>query len=316
MLERLLSHWPLKVLAVALAFVIWVAVTGEQSVLQEFAVPLEILLPETRILTVDTPTTVTVRLKGAESRMRRTSGLSMKLRVDLSDASLGEQDVVLSPSDLRGVPGGVDIEFIDPDRLRLTVDRRARRELLVEPTFIGQPPEGFEFYGARLNPERLTVEGPASEVDSLEILRTNPIRLDMRRQPFTTPVSAVPDAPHVRVIAPRPVEVRVDVDAAPVERKFEGIAVERIGAQGAVEIEPETLTIVLTGPPALVDRIVPDQLRLVADVTGLEPRTTAHEVEVRVDFVDVPIEELSRIGVKSIWPRKVRAVITEESPTS
>ena len=45
MLERLLSHWPLKVLAVALAFVIWVAVTGEQSVLQEFAVPLEILLP-------------------------------------------------------------------------------------------------------------------------------------------------------------------------------------------------------------------------------------------------------------------------------
>ena len=118
----------------------------------------------------------------------------------------------------------------------------------------------------------------------------------MRRQPFTTPVSAVPDAPHVRVIAPRPVEVRVDVDAAPVERKFEGIAVERIGAHGAVEIEPETLTIVLTGPPALVDRIVPDQIRLVADVTGLEPRTTAYEVEVAVDFVDVPIEELSRIG--------------------
>jgi len=316
MLERVLSHWPLKLLALALAFVIWVAVTGEQSVLQEFAVPLEIRLPETRILTAGTPTTVTVRLKGAESRMRRLTGLSMTLLVDLSDSSLGEQDVVLSRSDLLGVPGGVEIEFIDPDRLRLVVDQRSQKELPVEPTFIGLPPEGFEFYGARLNPDVLTVEGPAAEVESLELVRTNPIRLDMRRQPFTMRVSAVPEAPHVRVVNPRAVEVRVEVDAAPVERRFEEITVESIGAAGSISVDPAGLAVVLTGPPALVDRIVPDQIRLVVDLTGLEPRKKAYEVEVRADFVDVPIEESSRIGVKSIRPRKVSVVITEEPPTS
>ena len=62
MLERVLANWPLKLLSAALAFAIWVFVTGEKRIVQDFSVPLDIRLPDSRILTETPPNTVTVRL--------------------------------------------------------------------------------------------------------------------------------------------------------------------------------------------------------------------------------------------------------------
>ena len=45
MLERLAVDWPLKVLALMIAFGIWAAVTGEKRIVKNFTVPLEVLLP-------------------------------------------------------------------------------------------------------------------------------------------------------------------------------------------------------------------------------------------------------------------------------
>lgn len=315
MLDQLLANWPLKLLSMALAFTIWVSVTGEQSVLQDFAVPLDIQLPQTRILTSTPPTTVTVRLRGAESRMRRLETVPMELRVDLMEASPGVQDVQLTRPDLRGVPRGVEVDFIEPDRLRLIVDQRAQRELPVEPVFLGQPPEGFAFYGAQVEPDRLLVEGPEGDVEPLELLSTNPIRLDMRRESFSIRVSAVPEAPTVRVVDPRPLEVRVEIDTTPVDRKFENLAVELVGQVYLTRVSPATLSLALSGPRALVDAIVPDQIRLVADVSGLDPQAADRKVPVVVDFVDLPIEDRARISVTSISRNNVTVRVSDERLT-
>ena len=57
--------------ALGMAFVIWVSITGESSILKDFGVPLAIEMAEDRILTVTPPNNVTVRLRGPESLMRR-----------------------------------------------------------------------------------------------------------------------------------------------------------------------------------------------------------------------------------------------------
>ena len=45
MLDRVLVNWPLKLFAVSLAFAIWVFVSGEDSIVQDFDVPLDLQLP-------------------------------------------------------------------------------------------------------------------------------------------------------------------------------------------------------------------------------------------------------------------------------
>ena len=70
MLDLLRSNWPLKALALALAFTIWVAVTGEDRVLHDLSIPLEIELSADQVLASPVPNTVSVRLRGAASLMQ------------------------------------------------------------------------------------------------------------------------------------------------------------------------------------------------------------------------------------------------------
>jgi YbbR domain-containing protein len=229
----------------------------------------------------------------------------MAMRVDLGDAPPGDHEVQLSKANLQNVPRDVTVAFIDPDRLSLTLGRRLRRELKVVPAFLGQPPEGYAFYGAQVLPEVIMVEGPESEVKQLELLNTNPIRLDQRTEPFQVRVSAVPEGTYVRVVDPRPLEVRVEVDAAPVERRFEQIPVRVTGGKYEATVTPGTVSITLSGPPAIVDGIRPESIRLLADISGLEPSGQSQRVEIWAEFQDIPPRDLSRITVKSLSRRVV-----------
>ena len=142
MLDRVLVNWPLKVLAVSLAFAIWVFVSGEKERVQDFSIPLDFQLPD-HLALLETPDDVaSVRLRGPESLMGRVDPRVMELSVALDDIGLGEHIVQLSKSDLSGVPRGVDVERIDPARLTVQVDDRDTRRFPLEIVFLGQPPEG------------------------------------------------------------------------------------------------------------------------------------------------------------------------------
>jgi YbbR domain-containing protein len=273
MLDALLANWPLKLLALALAFAIWVSVTGESRAVQDVEVPLEIQLPEDLVLASSPPTTVDVRLRGVESLIRRLDPVPMAVRVDLRDATTGEQEVLWSREDLKGIPRGVEIDFIDPDRTQLVIETRGRRQLPVEPTFLGQPPEGYAFYGAQVTPDQLRVEG-------------------------------------VRLIDQDTLDVFVAVDAAAVERRLENVPVEVVGAPPGTSVEPTTLNVTLSGPPRLVDRLTADQIRLLADASAVTADSGTHEVPVRVEFAGVASDERSRINVEAISRRQVEVTLS------
>ena len=201
MFDLLRRNWPLKALALALAFTIWVAVTGEDRVLHDLSLPLEIGLSADKVLASPTPNTVSVRLRGAASLMRRLDPVPLAVSVDLSDAATGDREVRLSQDDVVNVPRGVEVEFIDPDRLNLKLEQNLQRELFVVVTTSGEPPEGFHYYGAEAFPKSMLVEGPESEVESLETLGTNPIPLNLRTEPFVvSKVNPVVRGEFVRVV--------------------------------------------------------------------------------------------------------------------
>lgn len=311
MLDRALRNWPLKLLALALAYAIWVAVTGENKIVQDFRVPLDIRLPSDLIPDESPPTTVSVRLRGPETVVRRTDPVPLEMSLDLRDASAGARNVQLSPADLSGVPEGVEVALIEPDRFRLVLDRRMRRVLPVVPSLQGQPPQGRAVYGVRVTPDSLEVEGPESKVKSLTRLRTDPIPLEGHASSFTTRVRAVPDGIEVRVLDPRPLVAQVDVDAASVTASFEGVPVVLAGQVHEANASPSSLRVSLSGPPALLRGIRPAQLRAVADVSGLLPRPEPYYLPVRIDFLEMPPSDLARITVKSTSRPKIAVAVSD-----
>jgi len=300
MLERILRNWPLKLLALGLALFVWLAVTGENRIVKDFQVPLEIAVRQDCTLADLPPTAVEVRLRGPESLVQRIAPYGLAVRVDLRDASPGERSILLGPSAVMGVPRGVEVVYVEPDRLTLELDRKMRVFLPVVPSLAGSPPQGYAFYGARVDPDRVEVEGPRSQVESLSRLRTDPVSLDGRTAPFVERVSAIPDNPRVNVVDPRRVSVRADVDLAPVDRTFPDVPVVLAGSNDEAVPRPGRVSVTVSGPPALVGSLRPTQVRAVADSGGVAADGSADTVPLRVELVDVPLDEIGRLTIKSV----------------
>jgi YbbR domain-containing protein len=310
MLETLATNWPLKLLSLTLAFAIWVSITGEDRVVQDFKVPLEIGLPDNFVLASHPPTTVDVRLRGAESLMRRLEPLPMLVRVELDDLTPGPREVILTENDLTGVPRGVEVDFIDPVRTPIVVDALARREVSLEPTFLGRPAEGFTLYNARLTPSRMRVEGPETNVATLEVLRTTPIRLDDRSEPFVARVNVVPEGEFIRLLDSPLVNVRVVVDMAASERRIGSVPVRVLAGGPGTTVEPPQVDVVLSGPPRLLELIDASQIELTVDAGQLPRGTSRTALPVRADIDGLTPDERSAVSIKSTVPREVKVSLT------
>jgi len=138
------------------------------------------------------------------------------------------------------------------------------------------------------------------------------VRLDQRTEPFTTTVRLNSGNSLLQVVEPGPIEVRVIVDMAPVERTFTGVPIAAIGQVYETQVSPEQTAVTLSGPPALLEKLRPGQLRLVVDVAGLTPFDQPRQVPVQLDLVDVPVEEISRISMKTVGRRDASVLVSEE----
>lgn len=306
MLDLIFRRWPLKLLAAAIAFAIWVAVTGDTRIVSSYRVPLDVGLAPDLILTGAPPTAVNVLLRGPENVLRRIDSFSLEMDLDLRNAEPGAHNVSLTADALDGLPAGAEVARIEPDRFTVTVARRMRRSVPVVPSFVGSPPPGYAFYWGEARPDVLEVEGPEDVVAGLPRLRTDPIHLENRTESFVTRVGAVPDSPHVRVIGSRALEVRAMIDVSPVERRIAEVPVVLAGRERELMPVPRTVEVILAGPAPVLERIPGDRVRAVADLTGMRTLEGPADVAVRVDFVGVSLEDLARLTVRSLKPAKVR----------
>jgi YbbR domain-containing protein len=312
MLERLTANWPLKLLALALAFAVWVSITGQNDVVRDFPVPLEIRLPADLTLAAEAPTSVTLRLRAPETSMRRIDPLGLGVRVSVERGISGQRDITIAGDNVIGVPPGVELEFITPNRLRLDVEQLIRRLIPVEATFAGEPPDGYAFYAAQVVPDAVTVEGPESAVEELMLLRTPTVRLDQFTRPFEVTVPLAPENRQLRVLDVDRALVRVVVDATPVEREFEGVSIFLDGQRFDMTYTPEALRVTLAAPPSLLDRIGQGGLQAVVDVSDLEPRGLAYQIKPQVVFLNNAAGNEQLISVRSVVPDQIQVRVPLE----
>ena len=305
MLDWVLRRWHLKVLALALAFAVWVAVTGEGRGVQDFSVPVDVLLGTGATLAGPPPTRVTVRLRGPDSLLRRMDPYDLTMRVDLRDAAGGERTVQLTPRNVSGVPRDVEVTLIDPDRLRLAIAKKKKREVRVVPTIVGKPPRGYQVYRAVARPEALAVEGPEARISAVTRLNTDPIHIDDRSEPFTARVGAVPDGGDVRVSDARPLDVTVYIDLAAVDATIERVPVVAAGTRGPVVIAPSSITVTVSAPSALIPKLREGHVRAVVDLNGSAALPLLAGLPLRIELPGLDDEERAKVTIRGMSVKKV-----------
>ena len=124
--EWVTHNWGLKLVALALSFVLWAAVSTEPPVEIGYTVPLEFRnLPAALELGPDAPTQVRVRVRGRSTLLRRLTPADLAISVDMTDAQPGEMLIRLSASHVE-VPYGAELVRISPSELRLHIVPRER----------------------------------------------------------------------------------------------------------------------------------------------------------------------------------------------
>ena len=197
----------LKVLAVALASLMFAVSRQPMSDVRLERVPLEFrgIAPGLEI-TGEVGHTVSVRLRGPRDVVRGLMPNQIAVIADLSGKEPGDRIVQLTPADV-SKPPSIEVLRVDPATIRLNIEPSARKSVRVDPEILGKVPDDYAVAEMDIYPSSVQIEGPKSQVEKIDSVRTESVDLDGRTSDFSVSVS-VDHANHAVRIA-NPVLIRV-----------------------------------------------------------------------------------------------------------
>ena len=111
----------LKLLALAISFLLWVTYTAEPYAEVGFQVPLEFTTMPTRLeMSGDVPTSAHVRVRGRSALLRRMVPADLNLRLDMKDGKQGTTTMQITPQ-MVGAPYGATVVQVAPTEIHVTL---------------------------------------------------------------------------------------------------------------------------------------------------------------------------------------------------
>src|SRR5262249_50537926 len=172
----LTHNWPLKIVSLVLAAMLWMAVANEASSEIGLEVPLEYRnIPPQLEITGDMTNTVQVRLRGSSNVIKEITAKDVSTTIDLGKMGRGEKIVPLSPQNVQA-PFGAEVIRVNPSSVRFNLERTITKKIPVVPMIVGLPTDPYEVGKVTVTPSVVEIEGPESRVNALSSIATVPIR--------------------------------------------------------------------------------------------------------------------------------------------
>lgn len=284
--RELVRHNPgLKLVSILLACFLWYSINVlERDAERLVEVPISIRkVPPELIVTTPPTKPVTLTLRGPRTILDGVDEHKTRLVVDLSTAGPGPMSIDLANANLNpDLPRRLKVVRTQPPRLKLDVERLAKRRIPIKLDLAGAPALGYMVAESTITPDHVEVSGPASKVDDLKEISTEPIDLHGLARTFQRRV-LLEWAGDFVVFVPDKVQVSVDVEEIMVSREFRRVAVTVVNA-GNATVTPSTVNLTLHGPQRLLHNFkIPDG-SVTVDGAGLAPGI--HEL--MVQLVDLP----------------------------
>jgi YbbR domain-containing protein len=211
-----LEDWNLKLLALGIAVVLWMAVTGQNQpvTMRVSGVQLNFVKQEGLDISNDVPSTIEVILTGSPSKLDQI-GRGLVATVDVSDQKAGERVVRLSTERVKMVlPDGVKIQSFQPATIPLRLEPTVEAQVPVEVKFEGKVADGFEVVAVRANPSTVRLRGPSDRLSLVRQASTETVWLEGKKESFTAPRIAINIAdPKIDILDPN-VDVLVEIAEA------------------------------------------------------------------------------------------------------
>jgi YbbR domain-containing protein len=253
----------------------------------------------------------TVKIRGPASLVDQVSHAAGNVSVREARDTV-ENEVALNPVDASGNRvNGVELE---PERVAVSVPVTPLpnvKEMSVTLMQLGQPGEGYHVTDVRIDPPVVRVLGPVFILNDLPgFLTTVPISIEGRTEDVVERLALELPA-GVSMFDPKEPAVQATIEIEPF---FDSVTVTRTltyqGLQpGLMPVaSPEVVEVILSGPRPRLSALLPEDVRVVLDLSGMGLRD-----EAQVEPVVVAPEGIT---VESIIPSVIQVQIAREpTPT-
>jgi len=292
----------LKVLALALAILLWLTVAGEHVVERSLRVPLEFRnVPQALEIVGNTPDTVDVRLRGSSALLSRVQPGEIVAVLDLAGARSGSRLFHIRADEVRA-PFGVEVAQVIPSTLALELEKAARRTVPVQPATDGDPAPGYVTGRITSEPAAVEIVGPESRVRQVTEATTEPVPIKDATARVRDAVAIGITDTSVRLVQPQNAQVTVEILPAPVERQLTGLPVRyrNLSAGLSAQMSPRFVNISIRGGQDALAKVGPDAVQAYVDLAGLG--AGRYNLRVQVD----PTEHF---GVVAIEPAVVSVTV-------
>lgn len=295
-------HLGLKVVAIALATLLWLSVAGEHVVERIMRVPLEFRnIPVELEVVGDPPATVDVRLRGSSGLLSRLEGTDVVAVIDLSTARPGSRLFHIRADEVRA-PYGVEVAQVVPGTLAIELEKSAKRVVPVVPAVEGDPAPGYVVGRITSDPATVEIRGPESRVRRLAEAITEPVNINGTRERVRDLVTVGVGDSALRLSRPQSANVVVDVVPAPVEREIVGVPIRwrNLGTGFRAEVVPQRARVSVRGRREALSNLRADDVDAFVDLAGLGPGQ--YNLRVQTD----PSQDF---GVSAVAPQVVDVTI-------
>jgi YbbR domain-containing protein len=264
-------HFGLKVVAVGIAALLWVAVGGEKIVERSLQAPLQLQnMPQELELVGETPSTIVVRVRGTSTSLGRLAPGDVKAVLDIVTARPGRNLFHIGP-DLVSVPFGVEVTYAGPATVPLVFERQLTREVPVKPEVDGEPAPGYEIRRVTVEPASVEVVGPESALRDLAGAVTEPIELKASAAQIRESVDVVILNSMARLRQPQRAVVTVDIQPVRTERLIGAVPVRmhHLRAGQRAQSNPPNVAVTVRADESALKTVGISSIEASVDLTGL-----------------------------------------------
>jgi YbbR domain-containing protein len=293
------SNLGLKVLSLVIAIGLWVA--GHRDIERAVEVSVEFRNIPSDLMVVDNRVDyVVLRLTGPRTLVSTLDAEDLKLSLDLNGAKPGTVAYPLGSNSF-SIPRGVTAARITPPVIHLRLEPVMKRALPVTVRFARKPSFGYKVSQTTVQPESVSVQGPAEDVRHLTAVETLPIDLEEGRGVIKRLVRISTDGKPFSFF-PDQVEVSVTIAEEEIEKGFRGIDVRAKGFTGNYSVNPRRVHLRLAGPKRILEKLDLGSDQVYLELKGL----TVGEHSVPLNF-SLPAE----VKVLEQKPQRFKVRITK-----
>ncbi|MCC6160611.1 MAG: hypothetical protein IT350_21365 [Deltaproteobacteria bacterium] len=266
-------NWPLKVLSLVFAVLLWLYVSVGQTQLEvpKTAV-LELRnLPENLVRTSDVVSTIDIKLIGSAAQLRGIEQNGLGYELDMSQATPGRISFKVIDTRIKGLPSGVKVTELSPSEISIKFSERVDKEMPVEIVTQGEPAFGYQIEEKSSEPKLVKVSGAIEEIATMNAVPTEPIDVAGLKDTYRGMHALNLVGKHVELTEPTDVEVTVRIHAEIIQRGFEQVPIEVENTEFVTSVNPPAQDLRLKGPVEAMRKLDTDRVRLVVDAQGLAP---------------------------------------------